>query len=778
MTGTTVLPGTVDTPYKPVETFDEQDIAAYGASSIEELLDAISPQTGSGRGRDTGRPIMLINGKRITSWREMRDIPPEAIRRLEVLPEEVALQFGYPADKRVVNIILKEHFAAVTGGGEYNRPTRGGYDSYELKSGIFRIAGPRRYNLSAKLTETSMLTEDERGIVRSADEMPTVASDPDPRRFRSLADGESEIEVNGTMTQGLGDGGLGGQLTANLAFTRDITRALSGLDTVTLESPSGETAIRTLDGPLATRVEANTFEAGLGYSTLLGDWQLSLTGDGSYADTTTRVDRNRDTSSLSEAALAGDLAITGALPALADAGADTAHNRALTVSSLATLSGRLLSLPAGDANLTVKAGYDYSHTSSSDTASELGTVRLTRGDVSGGVNLGIPLTSRSYGVLGALGDISLNVGGGLNHLSDFGTLANWTAGVNWAPRDTLTLQATYIVEDAAPTLAQLGAPQVETYNVSVYDFVNSTTALVTTTTGGNPDLQKERRRDWKISANWKLPFLDRSNLLVEYFRNRSNNVSESFPLLTSAVEEAFPDRVTRDAYGNLVAIDRRAVTYDEVSSSSLRWGLNLSGRIGSAMPQGGAPRGGAPTPAPVPRPQGEPSAPVAAMGASGGDRPAGGPAFDPARFEALRTALCAPVKDGEEPDLSALPEGLRARLTGEDGKIDPARLARLKQRVCSAEGAAAFDPARFAAIRTALCAPRAPGGQVDIADLPERMQARLRKEDGTIDTAKLDAMRANICSATQGQGGVAPEGQTPSASTPGSAPGGARAQGG
>ena len=151
--------GQVEVPNQPVQTFDEEDIAAYGADSIADLIAAISPQTGSGRGRGSGRPVILVNGQRIASFRELHRIPPEAIRRMEVLPEEVALRFGYPANQRVLNMILKDNFASIMAAGEYNVPTRGGYDNYEAEGGVFKISGPRRYNFSAKLTETTMLTE-------------------------------------------------------------------------------------------------------------------------------------------------------------------------------------------------------------------------------------------------------------------------------------------------------------------------------------------------------------------------------------------------------------------------------------------------------------------------------------------------------------------------------------------------------------------------------------------------------------------------------------------
>ncbi|GGB87744.1 TonB-dependent receptor [Novosphingobium endophyticum] len=555
--------GQVDVPNQPIQTFDEDDIAAYGADSIADLIAAISPQTGSGRGRGDGRPVMLVNGQRITSYREMRRIPPEAIRRMEVLPEEVALRFGYPANQRVVNVILKDRFAAAQAAGEYNRPTRGGYDNYELEAGLFSVEGPRRYNFSAKLTETSMLTENERGIEQGD----PVAGEPDPARFRSLAAKESELEIDGTMTQGLGEGGLAGSLTVNGAYTHTQTNSLSGLNTVTL-TPDGDSK----PDPLRNRQVADTFEVGLGYNTMLGDWTLSATGDGSYTDTNTRVDR-RD---------AG--------------GVDVAINRDLSLETLTTLSGTPFRMPAGDASLTVNAGFDFDRTSSEDTRTALDTVTLKRGDVSGGANLALPLTRRGD-LLGAIGELALNLGGGVNHLSDFGSLTNWNAGLTWNPTDTLSFQASYLVEDAAPALSRLGAPTIPTFNVPVYDFATGTTALVTVTTGGNPDLLKEKQRDIKLSASWDLPFLRRSNLIVEYFRNRSSDVTASFPLLTPAIEAAFPGRVTRNAAGQLIAIDRRPITYDEISSSSMRWGFNLSGSLGSdeeARPP--ARREGAPAP--------------------------------------------------------------------------------------------------------------------------------------------------------------------------------------
>ena len=93
---------------------DARDIRAYGANNITDLLAALAPQTGSAQGRGGGRPVVLLNGHRISGFREIRSIPTEAIERVEILPEEVALTYGYRADQRVVNFVLRERFRALT----------------------------------------------------------------------------------------------------------------------------------------------------------------------------------------------------------------------------------------------------------------------------------------------------------------------------------------------------------------------------------------------------------------------------------------------------------------------------------------------------------------------------------------------------------------------------------------------------------------------------------------------------------------------------------------
>lgn len=578
----TRLRGSVDAPQPPVMTLDEADIESYGAASLGDLISAISPQTGSGRGRGDGRPVFLVNGQRISNFREMRNIPPEAIRKLEVLPEEVALRYGYPPNQRVINFILKDDFASRSIDAEYNVPTRGGFTNTELEGTILRIAGTSRFNLTGKTTGTTMLRESERGVIQQAGSLSGVAGDPDPARYRSLIDDSREYSLNGTWTSALGEGPEAGALTLSGAVTRSASRNLFGLDNVLLVAPDGSSVRRTIDDPLLASSRALTVEAGAALNKSLGAWQLAVTVDGSHSDTRSRTETNADTTALVAAAVAGSLPIAGPLPALPDTGFDRARTKDDAVKSLVTVSGRPFSLPAGEVALTVKAGFDY--TRSDNTDSRTGNITLGRKDASAGVNLALPLTSRRDNVLGAVGDLSLNLSAGINHLSDFGTLKDWSVGLTWKPTDRLGLQASTIVNEAAPSLNQLGNPEQLAYNVSVYDFTRGEAVLVTIINGGNPALVREKQRDLKISANWELPVLKNSNLIVEYFRNRSTDVTQGFPLLTPAIEAAFPGRAIRDAGGRLVSIDRRPVTFAEIAGSRLRWGFNISGTVGKPQP--------------------------------------------------------------------------------------------------------------------------------------------------------------------------------------------------
>ncbi|MDP2117678.1 MAG: TonB-dependent receptor plug domain-containing protein, partial [Brevundimonas sp.] len=138
--------GSVNSDIPPDMVLTPEQIQAYGASNIAELLTYLEPLTRSSRGRADGQPVLLVNGRRISGFREIQGIPPEAIERMEILPEEVALEYGYRADQRVVNFVLKNDFRSTTGELSGRMPTQGGRTTTEIKGNFLSISGPTRWS--------------------------------------------------------------------------------------------------------------------------------------------------------------------------------------------------------------------------------------------------------------------------------------------------------------------------------------------------------------------------------------------------------------------------------------------------------------------------------------------------------------------------------------------------------------------------------------------------------------------------------------------------------
>ena len=728
--------GQVQTASAPVIELDAQQVAAYGAASISDLVAQLAPAVGSGNGRG-GRPVILVNGQRVANFREIGRYPPESIKKVEVLPEEVALKFGYSASQRVINFILQDNYASREIEIEAGMPTRGGYSTAEGEVGILRIDGVQRLNATASYERTSPLTEAERGIVQTPGSVPTVATDPDPAEFRTLVARGDQFEANITGTSGLGEEGSAGQFTLNSQWIHSRSLSQSGLD---LSNVGG--VIRVIDdNPIERRTNTDTLAIGAGYSTRIGTYQFQSTLDAGLTDTESLIDRRR----------------TAPGPVVTD----LARSKVWTAGLRNTLIGNPVLLPAGEMGVTLNAAYDWDRIESFDTRTQFGGNTLTRGALSLGSNISIPIASKREDFLPALGELTATLSGGIEHLSDFGTLGNINAGLIWRPAEPLTLQANYSVREAAPGLTQLGGPTIVSFNVPVYDFRANQTVLVTQTSGGNPFLKAETQRDLKLSASYDIDILDRANVLVEYYRTNSSDVTNGFPLLTPATEAAFPDRVTRDAAtGRLTALDVRPVTFSEVKSERLRYGINLFGKLGKPLPESQRQSGGgfgammaraggggggqaAPTTGAAP-------ASTGAQGEAGPGRRGGGMAMgmDPERFRQLREQFCASPA-GTVPDLSALPQQMQDRLKGEDGKVDPARVAVMRERFCSSDGARRFDPARFTAMRQALCADMTK--DPDPSAIPEDIRARIAGPDGSISPTRLKEFRDRICALPTGQ---------------------------
>ncbi len=649
----TRLPGSVDTDAPPIDELSEAEIASIGASSISDLLTAIAPQAGSGRGRGGGGPpIILLNGQRVSSFRELRDLPPEAIRQVQIFPEEVALKYGFRPDQRVINFILKPDFASFSVEHDFELPEKGGFTTKEFETTFTRIGKDNRLNIDLQVESSSRITEDERSIVQSAASAPfalggnvTAASgvgEIDPAlsllagrtvvvaavpsnpalagfaananapattaigEFRTLQPSSQRFSTNASWSKMLAPQT---SISLNGRFEFEDRQSLLGLPFASFLLPasspftpfSRDTLVnRYFDSPrpLSRDVKTQTAQAGASFNTLLGNWRLSLTGDYTLIDTETVTQTNADYGTLRAGITAGNIN-----PFASDLGRDLVFVAPDTADSLTgaltlrgTVSGNLFELPSGPVQITLRSGFDrQTIDSKAERRGVASSVSLDRDNINGAVNIEVPLLDRGVGALGGIGKLSINGNIGFTDLSDFGMLMEYGAGLRWSPIEGVSLSASIIGDENAPGLGQLGNPLIVTPNVAYFDFARNESRFIDLVSGGNPGLVAEDRKDLKFGVDWTPKFIEGFSLQIEYFRNRSENTTSAFPLLTPEIEAAFPGRVTRDANGQLVRLDQRPVNFAEERSERIRWGFNMSGPIGK-QPQRGpgmsAPGGG------------------------------------------------------------------------------------------------------------------------------------------------------------------------------------------
>jgi iron complex outermembrane receptor protein len=361
------LRGEVAGNVEPEVRLNQEQIRAYGASSIGELVDALAPQTRSGRGRQSGPPVVLLNGQRIGGFGEIRDLPPEAIERVDILPEEVALSYGYRADQRVVNIVLKENFRSVTTQGAYGFATGGGQSTYDANGTILRISRQSRWNIDARYQRSDALLESERDLIQSAPSSPfdligNVGSSPfvpgaevDPAlsaaagtpvavaavpgsaatgapaladfvaganrpnvtdlgRYRTLLPQTESMQLNGTLNRKV-FGNV--SATLNLRVQANTSESRLGLPSLALTlpdtnpySPFSEdvTLFRYADaaGPLLRRTRGRTGHGGLTLDSNIKSWRWTFTANYDIARTVTRTDTNADPAAIQARLAAGD----------------------------------------------------------------------------------------------------------------------------------------------------------------------------------------------------------------------------------------------------------------------------------------------------------------------------------------------------------------------------------------------------------------------------------------------------------------------------------------
>lgn len=517
----------------PERSFSPLDLRAYGASTVEELIEALGPQVASNRGRGDAPPVTLLNGRRVANFAEIARIPSEAIARMDVFPEELALQYGYRADQKVVNVVTRERFDSQFGQLALNAATEGGWSRGSLEVDHFEIRGDTRLGLAASHARSGSLLESERELVQPA--LPAG----DLGRFRTLIPATERTELSGLIARPLGQA-ISGTISAGLE--RNSSDSLFGLDG---------------DSPLGRDIDSTALRFGATVDGRIERWNWTLTSNYRRTDTDIATD------------------IAGPGPR------DRADSREAVADVDVLLSGTLFELPAGPVLASLRGGVDaQDFGATSRRGGALQRTDLSRESASAQLGLAIPVLGSDKDDEGPLGRLSANVDLGFERLSDIGTLHSLSYGLFWSPIEAINFVASSTLEEGAPTLQQLGAPLIETPNVRVFDFTRREVADVTRISGGNRNLLADDREVTRLGLNVKP--LTRKDLFlsIDYVATSIDDPIAPFPIVLPEVEAAFPERFVRASDGSLRRIDGRPINFARSDQKKLRWGVNFTKPLG------------------------------------------------------------------------------------------------------------------------------------------------------------------------------------------------------
>ncbi len=633
--------GQVETAIVPLATLDAGAITATGATSIDELLRTIRGVTQSGDGQD---PIFLLNAQRVSGYQEIGNLPPEAIEKVEVFPEPVALQYGYPPTRRIVNFITKRRFRQLSLKQADGTSTRGGADNANAHLDFTRLRGDGRLTLSLDARHSDALLQTRRRVRPD----PDVPFDAHGNITGTLAGGEIDpalsalagqiVTIAAVPSGSLSVGSLGlDSFTASanrprlfdlsplhtLAPANDtfhgeavianrIGRKLSGSLTVTADhsrertvfGPASATLVVPGDSPyspfsrdvllqrylveaapLSQRTDITTLHAGAVVRGAWRGWQWDWTGTLDTQHRNGIVAKAIDISAANAAIAAGTdpfLPLDRAL--LANRLVDHTVQSTYGAGTKFVATNRPVRLPAGRVILTATLEGDQIGTDSRTRGATPSAIAFDRSRVEGAASLDLPIASRREDVLPWVGELSVNTSATVRHVGGFGDLSDSTLGVNWAPFTGLQLLAQFKRSAAAPTLDQLAAPQISAPQVPLFDFATGRSTLVTLLLGGTPSLSAERRRTRSIGATVK-PFA-KSELRIgaTYEATEIHDGIQTVYALTPAIQAALPDLFVRDGTGALVSVAFRPTNIFRERLRTLNITLAANGQLGRAKP--------------------------------------------------------------------------------------------------------------------------------------------------------------------------------------------------
>lgn len=623
-----IVTGTMIRNVGPIGTnaiaVQREDVVASGAASSNDLLAQI-PQVGNfgtvpraegSYGLPIVRPnirnlaasggastLVLLNGNRLVGAGILQTsvdpsiIPPDAIERVEVIPDGGSSIYGSDAIGGVINFITRPRFNGVAANARYGRAADyesaeasliGGHDwdsgsawlsySYAWHDNVLGID---RDFVTADLTAKG--GSDFRGTACTPGNIllggvpyalpnrtPGSVNRCDQTDYADLYPREERHSFFGGLVQEIADGvdfSATGYWSSRDTITRTSQSTLSG--TVSLLNPyfrpignetSHDVAVNfdSVFGP--SNVATGYFESygvtpeldiGLG-----GDWQLRLVGN--LGRSKNRTHDGQIDSTMATAALNGTTNATALNPynlAASNptllAAIDNYENLGRATQQLAeiraVLDGPLFSIPGGDVRAAAVAEYHYDDIDSMIGSGPAGAPSSTsRGKADRNVKsvfgeVHVPLVGVPNRVDGIYG---LELSGSVRHddYNDVGGTTNSKVAMNYRPVKDLTLRANYGTSFHAPSLADLGNSVDSRVQVVLFSPNRKPgspfTDLLRPTivlAGGNQNLKPETADTWSLGADFQPDALKGLRLSATYFNVKFKDAIGLAPVLTPQI---------------------------------------------------------------------------------------------------------------------------------------------------------------------------------------------------------------------------------------------------
>jgi hypothetical protein len=239
-------------------------------------------------------------------------------------------------------------------------------------------------------------------------------------------------------------------------------------------------------------------------------------------------------------------------------------NRLLRLS----LQKAILELPGGPVSwsLSLTAARGNGRLMQSDNVS-LASTRSKDAPSTTQISVSLPVSSQGSAFT-ALRDLAVDLSLGRQSMSGGRTETSYGGGMTWAPLAQIQLRGSIDLAQNAPSFDQLNGPIVTAVD-RFFDYAKQAFVESIRTTGGNPLLRSGNRA--AVSASMTVKPLRRKELALNlaYRQFVATDSPVPFPELTPAIEEAFPERVTRSSTGQLLAVDARPINVERQKDASL-----------------------------------------------------------------------------------------------------------------------------------------------------------------------------------------------------------------